>query len=295
LNINYSPLPESATFSLGGFTCFKPEEWNRFLRDTIRQHHPFYYFRQLFRKHADSSWNNNDCIFESLKKYLLCEFGIHLPADTIFKVFNEKGEGVLPGNLVRAITAVIEPLGLEIDRIIVPNAILRNGLGCPEKTVDESYAADFDQKPGICMIHIEGGNSHAFFWQSMDVRKFKSDPFRMALQIRRKFPECHPTFSALQGLEALRKMFSDYLVKYASHAELNRLGKDLDEIISYTRNCEKRDCDEFRSTFDTRLATWLLNISNCFKHGKKSSSLEQTIIAAGQMVRNIFSQIQVIQ
>jgi hypothetical protein len=295
VNINYAPLPESAIFSLGGFTCFKPEEWNRFVQDTIRKHHPFYYFRQMFRKNADSSWNNNDCIFDSLKKYLLCEFGIVLPADTIFKVFNEKGEGVLPGNLVRAITAVIEPLGLEIDRIIVPNAILRNGLGCPEKTVDAGYAADFDRKPGICMIHIEDGNSHAFFWQSMDARKFKSEQFRMALQIRRKIPNSGAVFSAMQGLEALRKLFGDYLSRHAAHIELNRLGIDLDKIIDYAHNCEKRDCDEFRSSFDAQLAAWLLDFSSCIKHTKKFSSLEHTLVTAGQVVRNIFSQIQVIQ
>lgn len=201
-------VPENAVLNLGGYTGYKVEEWNRFFWSSVRRFYPWYYLLHRFGK-QNADWKKNDCIYESLRQNLLQEFGVILPERTLFQVFNRGGKGLLPADVLRAISAVIEPLGLEIDRVVVANKTLRAALGYTDRVLEPSAAQDFHGKPGICMINIENGYSHAFYWKSMDARKFADSAFRLALRLCwRNAPGAG--FSCLNGLDSYRALLERY-------------------------------------------------------------------------------------
>jgi hypothetical protein len=201
-------IPESAVLSLGGFTGYKAAEWNRYFWDSVRRFHPWYFLRHRLGR-DNTAWKENDCVYDALKHYLLREFGIFLPEKTLFQVYNRSGKGILPRDLLTAISAVVEPLGLEIERVVVANDTLRAALGYSDRVTDLSASATMDGKPGICMINIHDGYSHAFYWNLMRARKFEEDAFRMALCLRWK--TAHPVaFSYQAGLTGYRQMLADF-------------------------------------------------------------------------------------
>jgi len=208
MNANILTVPETAVLNLGGYTGYKAEEWNRFFWSSVRRFYPWYYLLHRFGKH-NTDWKKNDCIYESLRQNLLHEFGVILPERNLFQVFNRDGKGLLPADVLRAISAVTEPLGLEIDRVVVANKNLGAALGYPDRVVDAADAPDFHRHPGICMINIENGYSHAFYWKSMDARKFADPAFRLALRLRWKSAP-PPAFSCLNGLDGYRAMLDGY-------------------------------------------------------------------------------------
>ncbi len=208
MNANITTVPENAVLNLGGYTGYKAEEWNRYFWSSVLRFYPWYYLLHRFDK-QNANWKKNDCIYESLRQNLLYEFGVILPERTLFQVFNRGGKGLLPADVLRAISAVIEPLGLEIDRVVVSNETLRGALGYPERMVDVAGAQDFHRKPGICMINIENGYSHAFYWKSLDARKFTDPAFRLALRLRWKSAPS-TELSRLNGLDVYRTMLEGY-------------------------------------------------------------------------------------
>jgi hypothetical protein len=75
---------------------------------------------------------------------------------------------------------VIEPLGFQVERVIVPDPELRVALGDERRTVGMEQASLFEDQPGVCMININPGENHAFYWERMDTRRFHKEQFRMA-------------------------------------------------------------------------------------------------------------------
>lgn len=208
MNAHILTVPETAVLNLGGYTGYKAEEWNRYFWKSVRRCYPWYFLLHRFGKH-NADWKKNDCIYESLRQNLLHEFGVILPERTLFQVFNRGGKGLLPADVLRAISAVIEPLGLEIDQVAVANQTLGGALGYADRVVDAAGAQDWHGKPGICMINIENGYSHAFYWKAMNARKFADPAFRLALRLRWKSAP-RAGFSCLNGLESYRTMLEGY-------------------------------------------------------------------------------------
>lgn len=199
------PIPDSIVIRLGGYTGFEPAGWRRYLRRVLRENHPGYYLRHLFSHPAVRQ--ENDCIFQSLKALLLDQFGILAPDSTVFQVFNEAGQGILPRDLPAAVAAVIEPFGLEIDQVLVVNPTLRSELDTAQ-VVGLECNADFANRPGICMINIRPGYSHAFYWPGMNADKFADERFRLALTIRRKEPQ-QEGFSLPAGIEDFGRLLQE--------------------------------------------------------------------------------------
>lgn len=208
MNAHITTVPQNAVLNLGGYTGYKAEEWNRFFWNSVRRFYPWYYLLHRYGK-QNADWKKNDCIYESLRQNLLHEFGVILPERTLFQVFNRDGKGLLPADVLRAVSAVVEPLGLEIDRVAVVNKTLGAALGYPERLVDASDAQDFHRKPGICMINIENGYSHAFYWKSIDARKFHDPAFRLALRLRWKSTQV-TKLSRVNSLDSYRAMLEAY-------------------------------------------------------------------------------------
>ena len=203
--------------SLGGFTGYKAAEWNRYFWDCVRRFHPWYFLRHRLGR-GSTAWKENDCVYDALKHYLVREFGVFLPEKTLFQVYNRSGKGILPRDLLKAISAVVEPLGLEIECVVVANHTLRAALGYSERVTDLSASEAMDGKPGICMINIKGGYSHAFYWKNMRARKFQEDAFRMALCLRWK--TAHAVgFSYQAGLTSYRQMLAAFFQAQAQTPE----------------------------------------------------------------------------
>jgi hypothetical protein len=184
--LHFSPVPAGMLVSAGGVTRVSPEPWARYLDAQLQRLFPAYW-RRRHGAQPDTRWRENACILEALEQYLLARFGIALPEDNLFKVYNEDGEGLTPCQIAEAVSAVIEPLGFEIDRILVADDGLRRAMRC-ERAVGLSHAADFDGRSGLCMINLREGYSHAFYWERMDAARFTKDQFRMALMVRRIEP-----------------------------------------------------------------------------------------------------------
>lgn len=172
MTLHFPTASSNTFFSLGGYTCVRPGAW--------RQH----LIHLAGGRLAAPQPEQNDCVLRSLEEYLFFEFGVFVPRETLFPYYNPDGEGVAAQRMVEAICAIVEPLGFEIDRILVADAGLRQAMGGPPLCVDSSQAAYFDGKPGICMINIKPGYSHAFYWDKMDASRFQEDRFRMAVMLR---------------------------------------------------------------------------------------------------------------
>lgn len=199
---SFAQVPITATVSIGGFTTVKSNEWREYLNRIILSDYPDFYQAQAGRGPGSQLWKNNACILESLDQYLFHEFGVSIPPDNLFKIYNADGEGVLPAQILEAISAVVEPLGLEIARVLVADQELREGMGLDDRVVDLSYAREFDLLAGLCMINIRNGYSHAFFWKPMETARFFKEQFRMAIMIRWKVAQQTRALIPLEGIEA---------------------------------------------------------------------------------------------
>ncbi len=176
--------------SLGGYTCLRPRPWRRFLWRVAYRRYPWYSLRQLLPGSQRRHIEDNNCILDAVEDYLFHVYGLLTPNDTLFPVYNGRGAGLLPADILPAIRAVVEPLGFEIDSAVVPDNDLRQGLAGTNSScystllVSLDEAAAFHDKPGIAMINIKNGYSHAFYWDCMDARKFGSPEFRLAVKLR---------------------------------------------------------------------------------------------------------------
>ncbi len=295
----YSPIPNNVLFSLGGFTLVRPEEWRRYLDSAIRINHPQYYMKYTLLNREDRQWMVNDCILAALDHYMFFEFGLILPQDNLFKVYNPQGEGLLPDQIINAITAVIEPFGFEVDKVLVPDAELRSGLKHPDKVTDLSQAEQFDGKAGIAMINIENGYSHAFFWKQMEKNKFSSEQFRMAVLVKRKDGSQGPARSAIKSLDGYFQLVREYLSgKSAVFQQLSAkfLAQVEDEIAclyQFVHDPEERHDRDYRARIDEKLASILLLLEQGVKKNKAATE-DGYILETGQAVRRIFQEAETI-
>jgi hypothetical protein len=180
--VPFSCLPRRALLNLGGFTIVRPDAWRRYLSEVIQDR---FQDRNEQDRAASPSWQENDCVLKSIEQYMMVQYGVVVPEDNLFRFYNPAGEGISVGQMLEAISSIIEPLGCEIDLALVRDDELRSGFGKSPKLVGMEQAGAFDARPGICMINIHDGYSHAFFWQRMDPKKFEKEQFRMALMISR--------------------------------------------------------------------------------------------------------------
>ncbi len=228
-HIPFLPLPQKAVLSLGGFSCVRPAAWSEYLESTLEERYPIYFREYSLHKDFEKRWMENNCILEALDQYLFDEFGVLIPVDNLFKVYNPSGEGLLPCQILEAISAVVEPLGFEVDKMIVPDDGLRLEMGYPEKVVDLSHAEDFRNKNGIGMINIREGYSHAFYWKGIDPGKFYKEQFRMALMIRPQKANLLFPRSAIASLDSFLCIFQEYLASVKA-ARLGSLAVSLDAL-----------------------------------------------------------------
>lgn len=177
-------LPTQAFIKIGDFTRVRDASWRRYLKAAIRTHFPWYEVKNS-KEGSEEGWRENDCIFTSLSEYLLDQFHMVVPRDSLFKVYNSSGEGLLIENMVDAISAVIEPLGFEIDLILASDPDLRLALNDP-RAVGLECASSFHGRAGICMINIKNGYSHAFYWNKMNAANFLKEQFRLAVLVKKQ-------------------------------------------------------------------------------------------------------------
>jgi hypothetical protein len=176
---NFSPLPYEAFESFGGFTWVRSEIWQKYLNEALRTF-------SIEEASLDSgSWLENSCIFLSLRDYLFSQYGVLVPEESLFQIYNRDGEGILPSCIIDALMSVLKPLGFDVDKVLVPDDELRLGMGHKELVLDISAADQFDKQAGVCMINIHEGYSHAFYWKEMDRNKFFKDQFRLAVMVNR--------------------------------------------------------------------------------------------------------------
>ncbi len=202
------PVPENAIIRLGGYTAYKTAEWNRFFWTNARRFSPGFYLRYRLSARF-SAWKQNDCVYIALQQYLLRDFGVLLPEKTLFQVFNPGGKGILPTRLLPAIRAVVEPLGLEIEHVIVADPLLRAALGSGDVVQGIDAADALRGLPGICMINLKEGYSHAFYWKAIQPRACHDPAFRVALSLRWK-SAAQAAFSPSALLESYEQLIQAY-------------------------------------------------------------------------------------
>jgi hypothetical protein len=183
--IQFQCLPPEAFVSDGKLTFVKEGAWRQYLESVIFYHFPSFEAQFLTEQTTRSHWQENDCLFTSIREYLLEQFCMLIPADNLFKIYNSMGQGLLIGELVEAISALIEPLGFEIDRIMAPDEELRQALN-DSRVVGFEQADLFHGQDGIGMINIKAGYNHAFYWKNMDSTKFTREQLRLSLLIKRQ-------------------------------------------------------------------------------------------------------------
>jgi hypothetical protein len=175
----YPPLPPEAFFHADGLTRVRQPVWDAYLAGLLPRAFPG-------ARLGSAAAQQNPCILTSLQAYLRAEFGMLLPEPNLFPLFNADGEGVAAGQITAAVSALVEPLGLEIEAILAPDPELRDALG--SRACGLERAAAFEGRGGLAAIHITGGYCHAFFWPIMDARKFSDARFRLALTLRQQGP-----------------------------------------------------------------------------------------------------------
>jgi hypothetical protein len=269
------PLPESAYLSLGGYRSVRPAAWQAYLSRAIRTLYPGYYVRHLFRGRRDQRWLDNTCVMDALAVYIFDRFGILLPHDNLFRVFNERGLGVLPVDMVAVIQALVAPLGLKIDRLVVPDdqlAQLVDPTGL--RTAREDYPG-LDGLPGVAMINIAEGYSHAFFWNAMQARKFDSAQFRMAITLKLSGGEAVSASEARCPADSLRGFYE------LAFRLLDSCGKDspgaeaaLENLAHLLAECGPLDGAEDRA----RAAAALGQVAASFPRGRQRA---EVVEAAG--------------
>lgn len=280
--IQFSSLAEHNFFSFGGYTCVKPGAWKRYLDGVLREKYPD------VKLQGSEQWIENNCVFESLESYLFTEYGVFIPRQNLFQVFNQAGEGIAPDRMVEVITALIGPLGFEIDRILVADPELRAALGGEPTFVGMDQVERFDGRPGICVINIEDGYSHAFFWNRMNGRKFTSAKFRMAIRVRRKGrqPEL---LSAIAGLETYAAMLKEGAAARQVPSENGESwAQRVDSLLEYVQKASDRQSAGFRQVVDERLGELIVDYR--LSAGKGWSDEDGFVTDVGEMVRRIFRQ-----
>ncbi|HZW04411.1 MAG TPA: hypothetical protein VFF68_10815 [Anaerolineaceae bacterium] len=278
----FSSLAEHSFFSFGGYTCVKPRAWKHYLDGVLRERYPGVQLQN------DAQKIENNCVFESLESYLFSAYGVFIPRQNLFSVYNRAGEGISPDRMVEVITALIEPLGFEIDSILVADPDLRLALGGLPLFVGLERVADFNGQPGICVINIENGYSHAFFWNRMNGQKFTSDRFRMAIRVRRKGrqPEL---LSAVAGLETYGKMLKEGAAARLAPSENGESWTQrVDSLLDYVHKAADRQSSDFRQVVDERLGELIVDYRLSADSGW--SDEDGFITDVGEMVRRIFRQ-----
>ncbi len=182
-SIKFQCLPPQAFITQGDLTTVREAAWHSYVQAEIHSRFPWYAALPPGEDRGAAARQENDCILAALSEYLLKQFHMVVPHDSLFKVYNYSEQGLLIGDMVEAVSAVIEPLGYQIDRILAPDRELRRALHDP-RAVGLSQAACFDGHPGIGMINIKTGYSHAFYWPKMDAAKFVKEQFRLALLVK---------------------------------------------------------------------------------------------------------------
>jgi hypothetical protein len=126
-------------------------------------------------------------------------------------------------------------------------------MGCPEKLLPPEAYGSIDGRPGICMIHIEGGHSHAFYWARMDARSFQGEPFRMALTFRRVDGRS-PVFSAIDGLERYAGMLRDFAAQQSNRSRLRELAQAIERLACQARGAAQAGAEPaFQRELDDQL------------------------------------------
>jgi hypothetical protein len=293
---NYPQVPPSAMLDFGGYRLVKPAEWEDYLDSLIQTEYPSYYKEHYGRSQGSELWRSNACILESLEKYLFSQYGVSIPHDNLFKIYNQAGEGIEPEQLLESITAVIEPLGFEVERVIVPDAELRNALGDSQRTVDLGEAAFFEGQPGVCMINISPGESHAFFWERMDTRRFNKEQFRMALCLKPREPISKPAFSAIQSVDIFCGLVKDYLDGQRLCGQNDRdalQGQVLSESESlkrYVHNPRSLQGKRFQEKAAERVSV-LVELLKAWVNGNTQGADEdKTLLQAAELISRIFKE-----
>jgi hypothetical protein len=206
----FSLAPPQALLPVGGFLCVRPSGWAGYLDEIAKVYYPEFFLDEQLRVDAEKLSQENSCILDSVEKYLFKQFGAAVPKENLFKFYNPRGEGISPDRMLEAIAAIIEPLGFEVDAVLAPDHELRLGLGMRERVYGMDNAQYFHGKPGICMINIEIGYSHAFYWNSMDRVKFSREQFRIAILLRRRAGFTQPSPSVFEGLKEYTNLLKTY-------------------------------------------------------------------------------------
>lgn len=246
----FSALAETSLFNFGGFTCVRPPEWRRYMRALIRSEFPDYPGEKAS---SGQRWKENNCVLAALDAYLLAEFGIFLPQDNLFRIFNADGEGISQSLTPAVISALVEPLGLEIDTLLAPDPELRESLGGEPLCSGLEAAAALDGRAGIAVINIEPGCSHAFFWPRMSAARFDNDRFRLALTLRAKNGSARQ-LSLLSALETYTRRAKEGLACACPSAEAAALSTRLDALLAFAYAAPDRRSPEFRAAAESSLA-----------------------------------------
>jgi hypothetical protein len=286
---HYPQVPPSAILEFGGYRLVKPGEWQVYLDSLIRDEYPAYY-REYSGNGNISLWRSNACILESLEKYLFSQYGVYIPSDNLFKVYNQSGEGVPPDQLLEAIAAVIEPLGFQVERVIVPDPELREALGDEQRTVGMEQAYLFEGLPGVCMINIKPGESHAFYWERMDARRFHKEQFRMALILRPAVPSPTQTLSAEGSVEGFCQLLHEYLDERDSGKQ-GELAPLVNQVEALDRCVESQPLQQasFHELVLEQVSALVDLLRDLVKRKAVAGGEEATLIEAGELVRRIYS------
>jgi hypothetical protein len=287
----YPQVPPSAMIEFGGYLMVKPIEWEDFLDGLIQNEYPAYY-RDQFGKQPSSLWKSNACILESLEKYLFYQYGVSIPKDNLFKVYNQSGDGVPPELLLEAIAAVIEPLGFEVEWVIVPDPELRAALGDAPRTVGIEQAAMFEGQPGVCMINIKPGESHAFYWEIMNTSRFHKEQFRMALTIKPAGQLSTKALSAEQSVAGFCKLLYEYLVEKddSGQAKMEPLVKQIEALDECVHSQECMELKNFRQKVFQIVSSMLDLFREVGRTEPETDNDKATLIEAGELIRRIYSE-----
>ncbi len=286
---HYPQVPHTAVLQFGGYRLVKPGAWEAYLDSLIQIEYPDFFQQQSGNEGDNPQWRSNACILESLEKYLFTQYGVSIPKDNLFKVYNYSGEGIPPEQLLEAIAAVIEPLGFEVDRVIVPDLELRRALGDDQRTVGLDQDLFFEGKPGLCMINIKPGESHAFFWERMDARRFHKEQFRMALTVKPAGSSPGQALSAEDSVQGYCKLLRDYLEGQDLEVQPG-LAPLLNQVEALGRCVEGGSVQEgsFRQLVFNQVSSLLDLLEDLFRTHPKPNDQQATLIEAGELICKIY-------
>jgi hypothetical protein len=297
---HFSPAPEEAKLSFGGFSFIHPEYWDNYLNEVIREDFPDYFAALGSGRWNSDQWKEKEsCILNSLVDCLFHQFGVRIPERNLFQVYNKEGEGLELSNLLEAISAVIEPLGLEIDRVLAVDPEIRAALGEGEKVIGEDQAGAVEGKPGLCMINVKQGYSHAFFWRKIDRRGFKNERFRMVVVVKKIAEDRVPQLSAVESLKSFLHFFQDRFSLNDRRLEseygfFEKIQADIRVLEKDAQDFRVNGDGETRIKIDQHLAC-LLDDYRQYSDRLKPAGAQQVgqfrvLFEAGQMVRKVVSE-----